>query len=302
MLYTFRQGDLPKLDLQVDKGSDFEAWKAQWQAYYSLSGLLGETDTTQVQALTLCFSRETIPIVDNLGLTEEQRGKVASIIAAIEQYVQGQINETVERRNFRKRAQQQGESFDDFLVSLRELSKTCNFCTDDCQQRSIRDQIIEGILDGETKEDLLRVKDLTLEAAISTCHAHEAARRQRVEITGNASASIHAINFKRPSSNPSTSPSSPTTTCPGCGSSFHPGGRKSCPAFKLVYHHCNKVGHFAKVCKSRQAQAPPTPHTHDPRSNLIRIEAAMPSSVQSPWILSNNTTEPAPHHSTAALQ
>ena len=81
----------PKLDLQVDRGSDFKAWKAQWQAYYSLSGLSGESDATQVQALTLCFSHETIPIDDNLGLGEEQRGKVASIIAAIENYVQGQI-------------------------------------------------------------------------------------------------------------------------------------------------------------------------------------------------------------------
>ena len=141
---------------------------------YSLSGLSGESDTKQVQALTLCFSRETIPIVDNLGLSEEERGKVTSIIAAaFEQYVQGQINETVECRNFRKRVQQQGESFDDFLVSLRELAKMCNFCTTDCEQRSIRDQIIEGILDGETKEVLLRVKNLTLDATIDKCRAQK---------------------------------------------------------------------------------------------------------------------------------
>ena len=160
MLYTFRQWDLPKLDLQVDRGPDFKAWKAQWRAYYSLSGLSAEPDATQVQALTLCFYRETIPIVDNLGLSDEQRGKVDSIIAAIERYAQGQINETVEHRKFRKRVQQQGEPFDDFLVALRELAKTCNFCMDNCQQWSIRDQIIEGILDGETKEDL-RIKDST---------------------------------------------------------------------------------------------------------------------------------------------
>ena len=93
------------------------------------------------------------------------------------------------------------------------------------------------------------------------------------------------------------SSSSPPTTCPGCGSSFHPGGRKACPAFKVVCHYCNKVGHFARVCKSRQAQAPPPPpakNLHDLRSNLIRIEAAMPSSIPSRWILSNNITEPAP--------
>ena len=46
--------DLPKLDLQVDRGSDF---KAQWEAYLSLSGLATQEDAGQVQALTLYFSR-----------------------------------------------------------------------------------------------------------------------------------------------------------------------------------------------------------------------------------------------------
>ena len=45
--------------------------------------------------------------------------------------------------------QQQGETFDDFLVSLRELEKTCNFCSDACAQQGIRDQISEGLLDGQ---------------------------------------------------------------------------------------------------------------------------------------------------------
>ena len=101
MSYVFRQGDLPKLDLQVDRGTDFAAWKAQWEAYFSLSGLDSQPDAKQVQALTLCFSRETVTIVDNLGLTADQRGKAKDVIAAVERYVQGQINETVERRNFR---------------------------------------------------------------------------------------------------------------------------------------------------------------------------------------------------------
>ena len=169
MSYVFRQGDLPKLDLQVDRGTDFTAWKSQWEAYFSLSGLDRQPDAKQVQAFTLCLSRETVTIVDNLGLTAAQRGKVKDIITAIESYVQGQINETVERRNFRRRVQQDGETFDDFLVSLRELAKTCNFCSDTCIQKSIRDQIIEGLFDGEIVEDLLRERDLTLQPTISKC-------------------------------------------------------------------------------------------------------------------------------------
>lgn len=107
----------------------------------SLSGLEGQEAAKQVQALTLCFSCETVTIVNNLGLTAAQCGDAAQIITAISQYVERQTNESMERCHC--------ESFNNFLVSLRELAKTCNFCTDACTQKSIRDQIVEGILDGD---------------------------------------------------------------------------------------------------------------------------------------------------------
>lgn len=62
MSSAFRQGDLPKLDLQVDRGTDFKAWKSQWEAYCSLSGLDKQAAAKQVQALTLCFSHETVTV------------------------------------------------------------------------------------------------------------------------------------------------------------------------------------------------------------------------------------------------
>ena len=96
MSFTFRQGDLLKLDLQLNCGSDFTAWHAQWESYKSLSGLAKESATKQMQVLTLCFSRETLSIVQNLGLTEEQRESVDKTIRAIKRYVDGHTNETVE--------------------------------------------------------------------------------------------------------------------------------------------------------------------------------------------------------------
>lgn len=136
MSYVFRSGDLPKLDLQVDRGVDFKAWKTQWNAYISLSGLKEQAAAKQVQALTLCFSRETLTVVDNLGLTDEQRGDAARIVEAIQQYVEGQINESVERRTFRRRTQQPGETFDDFLVALRELERHANSAPTNAPRRT----------------------------------------------------------------------------------------------------------------------------------------------------------------------
>ena len=78
--YTFCQSDLPKLDLQVDRGTNFSPWRIQWESYYSLSSLEKEDTQKQVKALTLCFARETIAIVQNLGLNEAQRKDAIAII------------------------------------------------------------------------------------------------------------------------------------------------------------------------------------------------------------------------------
>ena len=122
MAFVFRQRDLPKLDLQLDRGSDFKAWKIHWEAHFSLSGLDDQVAEKQVEALTLSFSRETLTIVENLGLTDAQRKSAKEIITAIEAYVNGQINEFLERRAFISHVQQEGEMFDNFVVSLREFA------------------------------------------------------------------------------------------------------------------------------------------------------------------------------------
>ena len=82
--YTFQQGDLQKLDLQVDRGTDFTAWRTQWESYCTLSGLAKEHQSKQAKALMLCFSRETIADVQNLGLTEGQLKDTREIIEATE--------------------------------------------------------------------------------------------------------------------------------------------------------------------------------------------------------------------------
>ena len=157
----------------MDKGTDFAAWRLQWECYCNLSGLAGQAAEKQVEAFNLCLSREILAIVQNLGLTNAEKKDIAAIIQALQRYVDGQMNETVERRNFRRRMQQPGESFDDFLISLRELAKTCRFCSESCTEKSIRDQVIEGISDGDTVEDLLQENELTLATTIAKCRSKE---------------------------------------------------------------------------------------------------------------------------------
>jgi len=120
------------------------------------------------------FVRSSEPTV---GLATEQQNDVTAIIEVLQCYIDGHLNEIVKRCNFCHRVQQPGKIFDDFLIASRELAKTCKFCSDDCTENSIRDQIIEWASDGDTIDDLLQENNLTLPRTISLCHSHEAARK-----------------------------------------------------------------------------------------------------------------------------
>ena len=174
--YTFWQGDLPKLDLmsiaaltsRPGKHSGkptsvyFEARLKQWK---------------QVQSAHSMFKRDSNGSWESRPQHRTAR-QMKDIVATIQRHVEGQVNEFVEGCHFCQRKQQHGESFDDFLVSL---PRHAGFVVKNAPKKSIRDQIVEGLLDGDTVEDLLKEPNLTLEATISKCRAQEAAKQQRAE-------------------------------------------------------------------------------------------------------------------------
>ena len=124
-----------------------------------------------------------------------------------------------------------------------ELAKTCNFCNNDCSQRALRDQIIEGLQDGEIIQELLQVKDLTLNQTISRCRGLEAAKQPQKHIQGTPEVNI--VRSRRYMSN--------TGPCAGYGGDPHDGGRKKCPAYNQVCRSCDKMGHFSRVCRQKPA-------------------------------------------------
>lgn len=98
---------------------------------------------------------------------------------------------------------------------MRELVKTCNFCNDACTQKSVCDQIIEGLLDGNTVEHLLQEKDLSLDRAVSVCQAQEAAKKQRAAIQQGPSHFNESVAALK--THPQKKVFTSQALCPGCG-------------------------------------------------------------------------------------
>ena len=70
-----------------------------------------------------------------------------------------------------------GETFDEFLLTLREMQKTCDVC-EHMADKFLKDQIIFGVRDDSVREKLLQERQLTLLKTIDMCRAAESASAQ----------------------------------------------------------------------------------------------------------------------------
>ena len=174
----------------------------------------------QVKASMLCLSRETLAFVHNLRLSKAQIKKLSAIIKAMQRYLDGHINETMEHHKFYRRTQQQGKTFDVYLIPSRELAKMCKFCFKACIQKSIRDQIIEGLRDGDTVEDLLQESDLTLATTVAKCRIKEVAKKNRSQMVVQEQETDTVATLHNPQ--PGAQQRKPHTY-PGCGGTLHKG-------------------------------------------------------------------------------
>ena len=100
--------------------------------------------------------------------TPDSDRTVQGILQALSEYPVRIVNETHERCAFRQTKQEEGEAFNTFYNDLRVLSRTCNFCSK-CNVTMLRDQIVEGIRNRSTKQDLLKLQ----QKSVNICRAIE---------------------------------------------------------------------------------------------------------------------------------
>lgn len=248
---------IPRLDLSVDTIDDFDAWRATLEAYFDAVNI--QHDETDGETLSLkkmagrracmlnAFTSATFRKYKNLPLTDQEFRDPETVMNAIREHVLGQVNIIVERNRFWKRQQSEGESFNDYVMQLRDLMRTCKFC--EHSEDLLRDKIVLGVRNPETVKRLLAQPDLSLADALTICRSEEASESQRNEIcTGAHVSAVRKQRGRTPVRSNSRNPGA--GNCTACGKGRHQ--RSDCPAKDKKCFHCGRIGHFGSVCRSNR--------------------------------------------------
>ena len=165
----------PLLLFGSSPATNWRLFKRRWKNFSVLSDLAKKPREYQVALLENNLGDDAMRIYEGFRFdTPDDERTVAEILAKLESYSVGEANETYERFVFNRRCQDEGESFENFYSDLRVLVKSCNFC-DNCLDSMLRDRIVIGMRDSATRQELLKIRKLTLDKCVDLCKAAETA-------------------------------------------------------------------------------------------------------------------------------
>ena len=168
---------------------------------------------------------------------------VKEITDKFEGHAIGKVNETMERYMFYKRSQQEGEDFENFLTDIRTLSQTCQFC-EGCKNSMIRDRIVLGLYDNDTRAELLKIRQLTLDRSIDICRAAQSASSNNKMLRPDA---VHIVKERRSKMRGKEK----KQECRFCGYT-HVMRKEKCPAYGKKCGRCGELNHFASKCPEKE--------------------------------------------------
>ena len=171
----------PPAKLELGDGNLADNWKAYkqvWSNYSIIANIGAQQEAYRVVLFLHCIGPDTLKIYNGFAFenaTDKQC--LTKIFEKFDQYTIGEINETYERFHFNIRKQDETESFDAYLTSLRTLAKTCGFC--ECLHDSlVRDRIVMGVRDNRLCQRLLQERKLDLKRCTDMCRSSEMAASQ----------------------------------------------------------------------------------------------------------------------------
>lgn len=117
----------PSLKLTDKSQDEWKIFKQQYEIFEKIVELDKKDASYQCAMFLNTVGPKGLAIYNSLDFAEGEKDNLKIIKEKFENYIIGETNETYERFKFNKREQNEGESIDNYVSILRDLSQTCNF-------------------------------------------------------------------------------------------------------------------------------------------------------------------------------
>ena len=242
----------PSFDItdQVSLGPSWEKWLNRFENFLIA---LNVNNDARKKALLLHYAGEAVyDIYDTLQADDDDYPAVRHKLS-----VHFKPVKLTQFRvyTFRKTEQLPNETLDGFAIRLRTLAKDCEFTNVDTE---ILSQITQKCRSSKVRRRSFQ-EGITLKELIDYGRALETAEQEASSIEAAADTPVNKVYAKKYTkqthvNHKTTTPSG--ATCGHCGGSYPHQGQ--CPAYGLQCHSCNKANHFARCCRAKTRNNPPS--------------------------------------------
>ena len=228
--------------------------------------------------MLLCFAGDRgLELYNSWNLSVDKQKKLVNYWTNFETYVTPQANKIMARYKLHC-LQQQEQSIDIWIMAASELATECGY--GEIRDEMLRDHIVFVTNSEAVRTKCLEIGDkITLQQARQFALTHEHTQRQLKQMSGQMSGTkdIHSVKkrpqsknkFKKSGKITTTSPATTTkhghsnNKCFNCGGNRHP--MRECPAREAKCYNCSRIGHFSKLClsKNKNVNTVDTSYDHD---------------------------------------
>lgn len=136
----------------IDMSLEWSEWLEAYTNYFIANKLKDESVEVRNANFYALLGRDGKKVINHLKISDEVRGNLDAVTAALTLHYAPSKNKTFERCKFHQTKQQNHEHFEDFLQNLRTQVKKCGYGSND--DEFVMDQIVVGIHSDDTREKL----------------------------------------------------------------------------------------------------------------------------------------------------
>ena len=134
----------PPQQINFREPQGWPEWRSQFQRFRTASELTDKSGEVQVSSLIYSMGPEAEKIFFQFGLADAEANDFHTVIGRFNAYFEPKRNVIHERAKFHKRNQKEGESVEEYIRHLYELSEHADFAD---RESTIRDRLVLGLLD-----------------------------------------------------------------------------------------------------------------------------------------------------------